>query len=173
MSTRRCVTIVNLTTNKIGPFWRVARLLPDIQFLAVAGGYGPQSIPRRLPRNVELLEHVPEDLMDELVWTRTALLMAPSKLETWGMTANEALQRGIPVLAHPTAGLVESLGMAGLFADRGRPGEWVHAIRRLMSDGGAYARRSVLCRRRGAELAEQSRAHLARFVSEIEGVARV
>jgi glycosyltransferase involved in cell wall biosynthesis len=167
------VTIVNLTSNKVGPFWRVARLLPDVAFLAVAGGYGPQSIPRRIPRNVEMLEHVPESLMDELVWSRTALLLAPSRLETWGMTANEALQRGIPVLAHPAAGLVESLGYAALFADRDRPGDWAHAVRRLLSNGPAYRRRSELCRRRAAELAEQSRNHLARFVAEIEGVAHV
>jgi glycosyltransferase involved in cell wall biosynthesis len=173
LSTRRCVTIVNLTANKIGQFWRIARLLPDVDFLAVAGGYGPQSIPRRLPANVELLQHVPSDRMNELVWSRTVLLLAPSRQESWGMTANEALQRGIPVIAHPTGGLVESLGMAGLFVDRDRSSEWAHTITRLLADGPAYRRWSARARARAAQLAQQSAEHIDRFVAEIERVAHV
>jgi glycosyltransferase involved in cell wall biosynthesis len=162
------VTIVNLDSNKVGRFWRIARRLPDIHFLAVRGGYGFQIIPRRIPRNVEVLEHVPSDRMDELVWSRTALLLMPSLRESWGMTATEALQRGIPVIAHPTPGLRESLGDAGIFVDRADWRTWSHYIRTMLADPGGYARRSEASRRRARELVVQSRDGLAHFVRSIE-----
>jgi glycosyltransferase involved in cell wall biosynthesis len=164
------VTIVNLHVNKVGRFWRIARRLPEIQFLAVLGGYGHQVVPRRIPRNVEIIDHVPASEMDAAVWSRTALLLAPSARESWGMTATEALQRGIPVLAHPTPGLLESLGAAGMFADRRDVREWVRIIRLLYRDGQLYRRRSEAAYFRGRALAEQSRAQLARFVDVIEGL---
>ncbi len=173
MSTRRCVTIVNLTSNKVGRFWRIARQLPEVEFLAVLGGYGPQVLPRRIPANVTVLDHVPADRMDELVWARTAIVLAPSRTESWGMGTSEALTLGIPVLAHPATGLLESLGYAGLFIDRRDFREWGRVIRRLLTDPRAYRRRSLLCRRRGVELVAQSREHLSGFLNAVERIAHV
>lgn len=85
------------------------------------------------------------------------------------MAATEALQRGIPVIAHPTPGLLESLDYAGVFIDRGRVGEWARAIRRLQ-DPGTYARRSQLALARGRELVARSREQLSTFVDLIEGL---
>lgn len=173
MSIRRCVTIVNLTPNKLGRFWRIARRLPDVEFLAVRGGYGPQRVPRRLPRNVTVLDHVPAELMDELVWRRTAILLAPSLVESWGMAASEALLRGIPVIAHPAAGLVESLSVAGIFIHRDHHREWARVIDRLLADPRRYARRSALSSARARQLVEQSSVQLAAFVDDIERIAHV
>lgn len=133
------------------------------------GGYGVQRIPRRIPRNVELIDHVPAEAMDELVWSRTAILLAPSARESWGMTATEALQRGIPVVAHPTPGLLESLDVAGVFIDRARTREWVRVIRRLQEPE-VYARRSRIAAARGVELLAISRRQATEFVRLIEGL---
>lgn len=154
----------------MGRFWAIARRLPDVPFLAVRGGYGRQVIPRRIPRNVEVIDHVPGDRMDDLVWARTRVLLAPSLRESWGMTATEALQRGIPVIAHPTPGLVESLGPAGIFLDRRDVAEWVRVIGHLDRDSGAYARRAIAAAARGRALLEQSGDQLAAFVRTIEGL---
>jgi glycosyltransferase involved in cell wall biosynthesis len=55
----------------------------------------------------------------------------PSDYESWGRVAVEAMACGIPVIAHPTPGLRESLSWAGTFADRNDPRLWVEAIANL------------------------------------------
>jgi glycosyltransferase involved in cell wall biosynthesis len=170
LSTRLCVTIVNLDPNKVGRFWAIARRLPDVAFLAVRGGYGNQQIPFLRPRNVEIVDHVPADRMDELVWSHTSIFLAPSARESWGMTATEALQRGIPVIAHPTPGLRESLGDAGWFIDRLDVNAWCAALRVLTRDPAAYQSASAAASRRGRELLEQSRNQLGVFVTAIERI---
>lgn len=128
------VTLVNLAENKGGDlFWRLAQAMPDVPFLGVKGGYGAQvDAPFERPGNAAVLPHVPAADMNERVWSRTRILLMPSRRETWGRTAVEATARGIPVIAHPAPGLLESLGAAGVFVDRDDVDEWVAAIRRLM-----------------------------------------
>jgi glycosyltransferase involved in cell wall biosynthesis len=50
------------------------------------------------------------------------LLVAPSRLETYGMTVTEALAHGLPVIAASVGGLPEALGST---ADGTRPGQLV------------------------------------------------
>jgi glycosyltransferase involved in cell wall biosynthesis len=134
------------------------------------GGYGYQRLPRRIPRNVEVIGHVPADSMDLLVWHRTLVLLAPSRRESWGMTATEALQRGIPVIAHPASGLLESLASSGWFIDRDDVAGWMRAIRLLSTDPSAYQSASVAAARRGRELLATSCSQLEAFVSSIESL---
>jgi glycosyltransferase involved in cell wall biosynthesis len=111
------VTLINLCEKKGARiFWEVARRMPDVPFLAVKGAYG-QQIVEDLP-NVEVQECVPGDRMRDTVYARTKILLVPSEYESWGRVAVEAMVSGIPVIAHPTPGLKESLGDAGRFADR-------------------------------------------------------
>lgn len=124
------VTLINLCEKKGGAlFWEVARRMPDVQFLAVKGAYGQQVI-EDLP-NVEVQACVPGDQMRDKVYARTKILLVPSVYESWGRVAVEAMVSGIPVVAHPTPGLQESLAAAGLFADRDDVDAWVAEIRRL------------------------------------------
>ncbi|MFD9949690.1 glycosyltransferase family 4 protein [Nonomuraea sp. NPDC059023] len=124
------VTLINLCEKKGGSlFWEIARRMPDVQFLGVMGAYG-QQIVKDLP-NVEIQTCVPGDQMRDTVYARTKVLLVPSEYESWGRVAVEAMVSGIPVVAHPTPGLRESLGDAGIFADRDEPEAWVAEIRRL------------------------------------------
>jgi glycosyltransferase involved in cell wall biosynthesis len=124
------VTMVNLFDNKGGhQFWRIADAMPDTRFLAVLGGYGEQILPRVLPPNVELVENTPN--MRDDVYARTRVLLMPSEYESWGRVGVEAMASGIPVVATPTPGLIESLGSAGIFVDRDNLAGWVDAIRSL------------------------------------------
>jgi glycosyltransferase involved in cell wall biosynthesis len=62
----------------------------------------------------------------------------PSKEETWGRTAVEAMSSGIPVIAHPTPGLKECCKDAALFVERTNIQEWSRLIIRLTNDKSFY-----------------------------------
>lgn len=161
------VTLVNLCANKgANVFWRLAERMPDVPFLAVEGAYGTQIV-KDLP-NVAMQEHVPGRQMREAVYGRTRVLLMPSSYESWGRTAVEAMCSGIPVVAHPTPGLVESLGSAGTFVDRDDIDGWERQIRRLMQQQ-EWAAASERATQRAAELNPD--ADLLRWVRSVEAVA--
>ena len=159
------VTLVNTSQAKGGDVFRLlAAAMPDRRFLGVQGGYGRQLKPRG--PNSEFMpttQHMRDD-----VYSRTRVLLMPSKVETWGRTGVEALCSGIPVIAHPTPGLVESLGAAGIFVDRNDLAGWVGAIRSL-DDPDEYARRSAAALARAAEL--DTATDLDRFADYVEACA--
>ena len=126
-------------------FWAVAARMPKTKFLGVTGAYGIQQV-EDLP-NVEVLPHTPQPRMRDEVYARTRVLMVPSNYESWGRVATEATAAGIPVIAHPTPGLVENLGDAGTFVDWQDVDGWVRALRTLALPGPyAKARKAALAR---------------------------
>lgn len=141
------ITIVNCSVAKgIKVAWRIAEVMPERTFLGVLGGYGNQIKPRA--RNFAV---IPTTKDMRTVWSRTRVLLVPSAYETWGMVGVEAMCSGIPVIAHPTPGLRESLGDAGIFVDRDDTDGWVEQIRRL-DDPDEYATASALALARSAQL---------------------
>jgi hypothetical protein len=159
------VTLVNLSRAKgVMTMWQVAEMLPDIKFLGVRGGYGMQHIPRC--DNVEVVPNTQDIRTD--VYARTRVLMMPSNAETWGMTGVEAMCSGIPVIAHPTKGLRESLDHAGIFVDRDDLVGWAYQIRRLQ-DRDEWAEASAAALRRSSELSSDD--SLDRFANAIEALA--
>lgn len=160
----RYVSLVNLSADKGGDlFWRLAKAMPDVQFLGVRGGYGMQLSDKG--KNVTVVAPTLDMAGD--VYSRTRILLMPSVHETWGRTGIEAACSGIPTIAAPTPGLVESLGDAGTFVDRNDFDGWVAAIRHLMGDG-AWAAASARAAARAAEL--DPAPDLARFVAAIESL---
>lgn len=161
----RMVTLVNLAAAKGGlQFFRLAKATPDVQFLAVRGGYGQQVSDKA--KNVTVIEPTLDMVSD--VYTRTRVLLMPSSHETWGMVAVEAMASGIPVIAHPTPGLLESLGDAGIFVDRDDLPGWQREVRRLMSPS-AWGEASARALARAAEL--DPAPSLARFAEAVEALA--
>lgn len=145
------VTLINCSADKgAHTLEELARRMPDQEFLAVKGAYGEQILPD-LP-NVEILEHVPGEEMAARVYGRTRVLVMPSSYESWGRTAAEAMASGIPVVAHPTRGLCESLGEAGIFADRRDVDAWQAVLERLLGDRAEYRLASKRARARSADL---------------------
>lgn len=145
-----CITLINLYEPK-GPktFYALAERFPDITFLAVHGAYGKQVV-RDLP-NVEHIEHIDGDRMRDEVYARTKILLVPSDYESWGRVGVEAMCSGIPVIAHPTPGLKESLGDAGIFCDRRKIDDWEQAITGLLKPR-TYAAAAKKAKKRAAEL---------------------
>ncbi len=162
-----CITLVNLFEPK-GPttFYALAERFPERRFLAVHGAYGVQVV-RDLP-NVEHVPHIDGDRMRDEVYARTKILLVPSDYESWGRVGVEAMCSGIPVIAHPTPGLTESLGEAGIFCNRRDIDAWEKAINGLLKPRN-YAAASKKAKARAAELDPAQ--DLERWCSAMETLA--
>ena len=159
------ITLVNLNENKGGHIlYKIARAMPDKQFLAVKGGYDPQII-EDVP-NVRIVDNTPEI---KTIYAQTRVLIMPSEYESWGMCATEAMCNGIPVVCTPTFGLKENCDNAGMFVkDRNDIQSWVKKIRQL-DDKNYYLRRSKLVRQRSRQLDPQKMYEsLNNFVTNME-----
>jgi glycosyltransferase involved in cell wall biosynthesis len=148
-TTREFVTLINLNYNKGGNvFIEIAKRMPDIKFLGVKGGYDGQI----MNKNVSNITYLPNTAFIKDMYAKTDILLVPSKEESWGRVAVEAMSSGIPVIANPTPGLVESCGEAGIFCKRNDIDSWVREIRRLKTDSEYYKTKSDLCLMRAKEL---------------------
>lgn len=162
------VTLVNTNPEKGGLlFHKLAKRMPDIKFLAVKGSYGEQTDYSDLS-NVEEVEHVSGHEMRDKVYARTRLLLMPSSYESWGRAGVEALASGIPVLAHPTPGLCESLGEGGIFIERQDLDGYEAVIRKLRT-ASEYRLAGKRAKARSAEL--DPTADLAAWCGAVEGLA--
>lgn len=140
------ITLVNPTPGKgADTFYALAKALPDYEFLCVKSVYGEQiavpNISAHLHPNVETMEHT-ADIREAL--RKTKVLLMPSLYESYGRVAVEAACCGIPTIAHPTLGLKEALGEAGIFCDRDDILAWKAALERLYTDEVYYRKRSDL-----------------------------
>lgn len=161
------ITLINLFESKGSTtFYGLAERFPDRTFLGVKGAYGKQEI-RDLP-NVEVLDHIDGDHMAAKVYGRTRVLLIPSIYESYGRVGVEAMCSGIPVIAHPTPGLKESLGDAGLFADRDDLDAWERLLRTIL-DGRRWNAASRRAKKRAAEL--DPAADLELWCATVEEVA--
>lgn len=162
------IGLINLEkTSKVGPFWEIARALPDRTFVGVKGGYGHQHIPPgRRRSNVTILEQVPPADMHS-VWSQLRVLLVPSATESWSMVASEALAHGIPVIAHPLPGLLENLAGVGLWANRDDHNQWVEQLTWLETCWDEYSQAS---RARALEQSELAATELDRWCDALEAL---
>lgn len=163
------VTLVNLNADKGVHTWRaVAGALPHLPFLGVTGAHGLQ-LPLPVPPNARVIGQTSDMRGD--VWARTRVLLMPSVYESFGMAAVEALASGIPVIAHPTPGLVESLGDGATFLDRQDTGAWARAVDELYADGPRRTAARAAAFARSRFLAEQGRRELVDWTSAVRALA--
>lgn len=159
------VTLVNLQKNKgVDTFYALAGRM-DIPFLGVIGTHGEQETDRfKNDYNVQIRDTT-QDMRE--VWRRTSVVLMPSEYESYGMVAAEACVSGIPVIAHPTPGLVECLDWAGIFIDRDDIAGYEKALRLLLTDEEHYRERSGMSALRAVELVQQSQEELSTFVDRV------
>lgn len=168
--TGESVTMVNLQENKgVNTFERVAARMDKVPFLAVIGTHGPQDLTLDRYPNIEI--HPVTQNMRE-VWARTKVVLMPSGYESFGMVAAEACVSGIPVIAHPTPGLVECLGSAGIFVDREDTDGYERVLNLLLTDRDAYEEHSAKASLRAAELVTQTQQELTQFVNELRRLVK-
>lgn len=149
------VTLVNVYPEKgSATFYALARRSPQRRFLGVEGAYGQQVKPEKRDGNVAWQAQTAR-IRDD-AYARTRVLLAPSIYESWSRASVEAMASGIPVIAHPTPGLRESLGDAGIFVDRDDIDGWLAALD-LLDDPDTYTEASTAARKRATELDAQTR----------------
>jgi hypothetical protein len=105
-------------------FFDLAEGMPHRQFLGI-DGRAPAS---GVIRGAKIIG--PQLSMDH-VYRSTWINLMPSTQESYGRVAVEAATYGIPTIAHPTPGLIEALGPAGIFINRGNFDAWKREIDRL------------------------------------------
>lgn len=136
------VTFVNLTVTKGAlVFYELARRFPEIPFIGVRGAYGDEHQPPTDLPNLKIQQQIP-DLRP--VWKKTRVVLMPSDYESYGRVAVEAACSGIPAVVHPTPGLKEALGEAGIFCDRKNVDAWEAELNRLYNDEMYYQERSAM-----------------------------
>lgn len=142
------VTLINHNENKGGQILiEIAKRLPEVQFLAVEGGYYEQIKDESLP-NVKYIGQQ-KDIRKAL--SETKILIVPSEYESWGQVGIEAAACGIPVIASDTPGLKSSLDASGIFCERNDIDAWVKAIKDLQEPK-AYAKWSKAVKERAIAL---------------------
>jgi hypothetical protein len=158
------VTMVNLQANKgVHTFSDLAARMPDTEFLGVTGTHGEQLMTES--HNNVTVWPVEQDMRK--VWAQSRVVLMPSAYESFGMVAAEACASGIPVIAHPTPGLVECLGFAGIFVDRDDIPGYERALNLLLTDEKHYAERSDMALVRAAQIVAQTQDELSTFVSHL------
>lgn len=146
---RKYVTLINLNDNKGGNVLiQIAKKMPDVQFMGVIGGYDTQIKDEKL-ENITYVNNTPEI---KEIYKQTDILLVPSRQESWGRVAVEAISSGIPVIANPTPGLREALDYCGIFIPRDQTDEYVKIIRKLKTDSNYYKKISTLSLKRSREL---------------------
>lgn len=149
------ITLINLNENKGADiFYRLAEYFPEMRFIGVMGSYDEQLKGKILefedrpmkssegflrvvtktdktPKNVEIW---PKQIDIRNVYRQTRILLMPSRYESYGRTAPEAMSSGIPVICTSTFGLLESCGDAGIYVQqRDNIDEWAKHIKKLDS----------------------------------------
>jgi hypothetical protein len=145
------ITLVNANVNKgVHQFIEIAKRMPSRKFLAVRPYYGELWVPPS-PSNIEW---VPFDDDIRTILKRTRILLFPSKYESFGRIAVEAMYNAIPVIyskpgpvikvntVGSTEGVEEWIVPAGIGCSRDVPEEWVSAIESL-DDPDAYSARQA------------------------------
>ena len=144
------VTFVNLTITKGAlVFYKLAQRFPEIPFYGVRGAYGDEHLPPTDIPNLKIFEQMP-DLRP--IFAKTRVVLMPSDYESFGRVAIEAACSGIPSIVHPTLGLKENLGEAGIYCDRNNVDAWETELERLYSDENYYQERSKMALELAAKL---------------------
>ena len=135
------VTLSNVNENKGGRLLiALAKALPELEFQGIKGGYRKQIVASGLP-NLTYVEHTTQ-IKD--FYAKTWVQIMPSKEETWGRTAVEAMSSGIPLVVAPTPGLKECCVDSAIYCERDDLAAWVAALRFLKNDGEHYKKRSAM-----------------------------
>jgi glycosyltransferase involved in cell wall biosynthesis len=137
-----------------------------------AGGHGDhaeETMVRRLVRRYPAACHVKGWLsrgaLEEL-YSRTALVLMPSRYEPFGMVALEAMSFGVPLLCSSALRPIVQPDSGGLIVDDHSPGSWIRICKSLMEDSNARSRLSA----QGPEYVRRgfnSLEHARRFMHEI------
>lgn len=147
----RFITLLNCNENKGGRvFQHLAGRLPTHQFLGIKGAYAAQ-ITDGAP-NLLNVSYMPTQEDPAPIYAQSRVVIMPSKTESWGRVALEAMAAGVPVVVSDTPGLRECTGGAAKICSRDDLNCWEESIKELSAEGGARDAAIQAGRNRIAEL---------------------
>ena len=157
------ITMVNINKNKGGDIlYKIAEALPQYKFQAILGGYQEQILPQ--PDNVTVRPHGAD--MPHM-YSISKMVIVPSKYESWGRVAAEAIVSGLPVITSDTLGLREVQGKYPTMFSLDDFFGWCLAIDTYMKDykdfGGLFATRKT-------ELLKQAEEDKLKFITFVETI---
>jgi len=162
----RYVTLINLSDGTdpfydkgFRVFYWLARRFPDLRFLGVRGAYGNQAI-QDLP-NVTIVDHTANILE---VYRKTAVLLVPSTVESFGRVAVEAAASGIPSLSSDLPGPREA-GCSYAYIHPEDMFVWEGALENVFRH---YEKASVIAAERSRVLWMKTKEQIESFLSLLE-----
>lgn len=134
------VTLLNVNENKGGKMLvDLARRMRDVPFVGVKGAYSAQ-----VAEDSPNLIYKPTAEDPRPYYEAAGIYIMPSKSESWGRAALEAMSIGVPVIASTAHGIREATaGACAAYCRTDDVGCWEETIRRLRSDSEFY-RESVV-----------------------------
>lgn len=157
----------NLRNKGAGPILELAALMPEQRFIIVRS---PAEITNGLENfdaivatlaNVEVVPRVTPDEVYDKYLSQTRILLVPSWMETYGMSAIEAAGYGIPTVGITNDHVMEGIGDAQYgIGPLSLPG-LIAGVKAIEEDYAAWSQRA---RERAEFLAQRQKEELARFV---------
>jgi glycosyltransferase involved in cell wall biosynthesis len=129
------VTLLNVNENKGGKLLvDLARRMRDVPFVGVKGAYSAQ-----VSEDAPNLIYRPTAEDPRPYYEAAGIYIMPSKSESWGRAALEAMSIGVPVIASTAHGIKEATGSAcAAYCRVDDVMCWEENIRRLRGDSGFY-----------------------------------
>ncbi len=130
------VTLLNVNENKGGKVLvELARRMRDVPFVGVRGSYSAQLASEDSPN----LRYLPTAEDPRPLYEAAGIYIMPSKSESWGRAALEAMSIGVPVIASTAHGIREATaGACAAYCRSDDVGCYEETIRRLRSDQEFY-----------------------------------
>ncbi len=132
------VVLLNCNENKGGSVLQeLAKEMRDVPFIGIKGAYSKQlADDNHGPSNLTYKPLVEDP---RPIYEEAGVVIMPSKSESWGRVALEAMASGVPVIVSTAGGLRESTGGAAAATCRiDDTACWAQTIRRLRSDAEFY-----------------------------------
>lgn len=98
---------------------RVAKLLPEIEFVLAGTATNPEALARltsESPPNLKLCGYVPPETLESL-FSQAAAYLQPSRHEAFGLSVAEAMSHGCAVIVGDRYSLPEVVGDCGVLVD--------------------------------------------------------
>lgn len=158
----------NLTNKGVTIVLELAARMPDQRFIIVRS---PAETTHGLPDfdeqaatlpNVEVAPRVHPDMVADTYLSQTRILLAPSRYETYGMSAIEAAGHGIPTVHVDTPHVREGIGDAAELVPPLNIDQTAAAIERIEAD---YPRRSRLAHTRAVYLQTRQEVELDQWAA--------
>jgi glycosyltransferase involved in cell wall biosynthesis len=125
------ITLLNCNKNKGGnTLIKLATMMPEHQFMGVQGAYQKQ-----VRGNLANLHYMGIQEDPRIIYAKSSAIIMPSKAESWGRVALEAMAMGVPVIVGDTPGLREATGGKAVVCHQTDIDCWMREVKNAVTPG--------------------------------------